>query len=380
MDLESQEKKEPTEDDLLTLIRLGEALPDVATVGNPVLYLRKENGERVPPRLQPIMTAAIIAKNTTKCGPTEVWGVEDLEFQIEIGIVVKESWEAYKKDPCFITAKETISPLSLPHKEGEILLALARKELPCTIIPMPLSGATSPVTSASNVAIANAEVLGVMTAIRAACPGASVAGGAISGVMDMATGNATFAGPDAILQDMALAELYDNIYGLDFGIGSGYTDAKYPGTQSVFEKTMRFMASATVGRTNYPVGLVEAGKAFSPEQAILDLEIARAVCFLARGFEVNEETLALDVIKSVGIGGNFLTEEHTILHFRKALWFPQILDRASSQGLTADMESDMLDKAHEEFKTALSAEPYIIETDKAKEIDKIVRKAGEVLV
>lgn len=39
------------------------------------------------------------------------------------------------------------------------------------------------------------------------------------------------------------------------------------------------------------------------------------------------ETLGLDTIRSVGSGGNFLAQMHTVKHFRKELWFPQLLDQ-----------------------------------------------------
>ena len=56
-------------------------------------------------------------------------------------------------------------------------------------------------------------------------------------------------------------------------------------------------------------------------------EIAGMIRRLMRGITVNEETLARDVIREVGPGGNFLGEEHTVRHFREEHWFPTLLDR-----------------------------------------------------
>ena len=51
------------------------------------------------------------------------------------------------------------------------------------------------------------------------------------------------------------------------------------------------------------------------------------------GIQVDEETLALDVIKEVGPGGNFLAHEHTVKHFRKeGLLFPRRLRKGSRKG------------------------------------------------
>ena len=46
-----------------------------------------------------------------------------------------------------------------------------------------------------------------------------------------------------------------------------------------------------------------------------------------RGFDVDEEHLALDLIDEVGPGGVFIDQPHTAQHFRKELWMPSVLDR-----------------------------------------------------
>ena len=51
-----------------------------------------------------------------------------------------------------------------------------------------------------------------------------------------------------------------------------------------------------------------------------------------RGISVTEEALALDVIEAIGPGGEFLTSEHTLSHFRDELWFPSLMDRQGYDG------------------------------------------------
>jgi trimethylamine--corrinoid protein Co-methyltransferase len=46
-----------------------------------------------------------------------------------------------------------------------------------------------------------------------------------------------------------------------------------------------------------------------------------------RGFEIDSEHLALDVIQQVGPGGTFLQEKHTLDFFRKEHWQPGIFNR-----------------------------------------------------
>jgi trimethylamine--corrinoid protein Co-methyltransferase len=380
LDWEKQEVRQPGQDDLVRLIQLGHALPEVAMVGNPVVLLHDGGARPVEPRLQRIKTAALIAKHTDKCGPTEVWNQQELEFQIELGIVVRGSLEAYLARPCFITAKETVAPLVFPEKDGEILLSLARRGLPCTVVPMPLTGATCPVDPASNVVMTAAETLGAMTAIRSVVPQAMVAGGVISGVMDMRNGSATFSSPEVLWQDLAAAQLFEQLYGQDFGIGTGYTDASFPGAQSTAEKSFRFWVSAMSGRTNYPVGILSHGKCFSPEQAMLDLEIARYIDWYLRMGEINDGTLGLDLIQQIGIGGSFISEEHTARNFRRCLWDPALFDRGMPQGLGQELAKDMVVAAHDQWTALLAhAEPYQVPPEKEREIDRIVAAAERLL-
>jgi trimethylamine--corrinoid protein Co-methyltransferase len=381
VDLEKGGTRQATRQDLVDMVRLGQALPEVATVGNPLVYLTENDGTPIDPRMQRVKTAALIACYTTKPGATEVWNATELQFLMEIGEIVRGSRAAYLEQPCFVTAKETISPLILDDKAGDVLLLLAQNGLPTTIIPMPLTGASSPMSLAANVALCNAEVLGVATAVRSACPSAWVAGGVISGVLDMASGAACFAAPEAILQDLGIAELHERRYGFDFAIGTGYTDAKYPGAQSMMEKMAKFWATYQSGRVNYPIGLVEGGKAFSPEQALLDLEIARWIHQFGRGIpvEATELETCLEIIRRRGIGGSVIEEDHTLQNMRKVVWYPPLMDRKLSLGYTQDQERDMLARARMQHLKIMRGADYEIDSDRRHAIDDVVRRAEKAL-
>ena len=311
MDPFTDEVREPTEDDLIRLIQFGQSIPEVTFVGNPVCYLRDAKGEKIPGPLQRIMTAALVAQYTNKYGSNEVWNEEELELLIELGSIVKGGRDEYYKKPCFVTAKETIAPLFFPREDGRVLYMLAEHKLPCTIVPMPISGATCPVTIASNIVMAAAEVLGVMVCLRSAFPASLVAGGVISGVMDMRAGSASFAAPEAILQDVGVAMLFEKMYGQDFALGTGYIDALYPSAQSAVEIYSKIAAAHSVGRHNYPVGLLLGGKRWSPVQAMIGLEMAKFVHRLNMQIIADDSEIPIALFEEVGISGNYLSEMHT---------------------------------------------------------------------
>lgn len=380
LDLEKNVVRKPDETDLIRLLQLGQALDEVGFVGNPVACLVDKEGNSIPPPMQRIKTASVVAKYTNKCGSTEVWNEKELDLLLEIGEIVRDGRENYQAMPCFVTAKETIAPLQFPEEDGKILLMLARRGLPCTIVPMPLTGASSPCSIPANIVIANAEILSVLACIHAAVPEAMAGGGVITGILDMGNASASFAAPEAILQDAGIAQMYDEYYRQDLAIGTGYTDAKYPGVQAMLEKTYKMNAAAMQGRFNFPVGLLAGGKRFCPEQAILDLEVAVMLKKQYVGINTGEEQLAKDVINEVGIGGEFLSHSHTLQNFGKNMWMPSIIDRTAPSTLEREKSADMLGNAGAKVREIWSrSDLYVIDEHKAKAVDEIVKRAGELL-
>jgi len=63
---------------------------------------------------------------------------------------------------------------------------------------------------------------------------------------------------------------------------------------------------------------------------LMDCEIFDIVHQMMQGIVVDDETLALDAIRAVGPGGNFLAQKHTKKHMRE-IWVPQFMDRRSYQ-------------------------------------------------
>lgn len=379
-DWDQKKYRDPEEMDLINMVKLGQALDEVKTVGNPVVYLKDKNSKPVDPKMQRVKTAALVAKYTNKPGPTEVWNKEELKYLIELGTIIRGSSDKYLDNPCFITAKETISPFILEEKAAEVLLALAEKDLPCIVIPMPISGVSSPVSLFSNIVIGNAEILATAAGIKAVYPDARIMGGIISGSMDMSTGTANFATPEATLQDIGIAEVHERLYGFNFGMG-GYIDAKYPGIQNAIEKEFKYIALALTGRFTYPVGLTNWGKCFSPEQAVVDIQIAQNIHRFLDGIVIENENEILSLIREVGIGGSFLQKDHTLFNYKKYLTVSELFDHNLSSGYEDDIKSDLMIKANKKVKKILSrSDLYEIDRDRFLEIDRVVKRAESALL
>ena len=135
---------------------------------------------------------------------------------------------------------------------------------------------------------------------------------------------------------------------------AGCTDSKLFDQQAAAEGTLSLLMAAPSGvNLIHDVGYIECSKTSSYEMLVAMDELAGEVRFILNGIEVNIETLALDVIDSVGPGGHYLTSDHTLRHFREA-WMPDLVgDRHSFDTWKAKGERNLGERANERVKHIL---------------------------
>jgi trimethylamine--corrinoid protein Co-methyltransferase len=115
-------------------------------------------------------------------------------------------------------------------------------------------------------------------------------------------------------------------------------------------------------------------------QIIIDMEACDMVNFFLKGVEVNQDTLAFDVIKNVGIGGNFLSEEHTAANFRRAVWLPQIFQRVDPGVWNKSEKDPVQEAARQKVQEILkNHNPCYLNESQEKEIARILKMADEKL-
>jgi len=102
--------------------------------------------------------------------------------------------------------------------------------------------------------------------------------------------------------------------------------------------------------------------------------------YLLRGVQVSDDTLALDVIREIGHGGNFLTHDHTASFFRKELYFPFLFRRLTIDQWEARGGKSILEEAHQNVKDILStAGPAPLPDGADEELQRVLAQAiGEV--
>lgn len=372
-DWESKNKVRATEKHVKDAIQFGNALEDVGMVGVPIIPQTYE-GREINPDFLPIIRAAMVALNTEKVGNNEVNTPLQLKYLMEMGTVVRGSRQKYIEHPCFITAKHTISPLQLDMDACDVLLALAKNSLPSNIIPMPIIGTSVPVTLKGAMVLANAEILGTMAAVKSIVGDAIVLAGVMPATTDMKTGYIDYDTPEAIKMNMAMTYMYEEFYNFDFGLGNYCSDAKYLGPEILQQRQMHLMSAVIMKRLNPPIGLYDKGMIFSPELALVEIEIMKYLTSIFSGIRQDNTNEIMDVINEIGPGGSFLVAQHTLNNF-KSIFKSEILRDESD--LIKDIKiKGIFDIANEKYKSVCkNINEYSLPDDKKTEINKILKFA-----
>ncbi len=274
---------------------------------------------------------------------------------------------------------ESVTPLVYNRTAMEILFEYAKRNLPVVFAPMGMAGGTAPATLAGAVALLNAEILAGITVGQLLCPGLRVSYGSNSSILDMKTAAFANGAPEMGLLAMLLGSL-SRYYELPFFAISNVSDALRPDSQASVEKTLSALSAMLAGAEVGGVGYI-GNEAFSYEQAVIDDEILGAVFRIAEGVEISEETLALEVIKSVGPGGNYLKHKHTRDHFRREQWNPEIFNRKRWETWEREGKKTILQRAKERSDQLIAShkvEPLPSEVD--RELKIIISAAENQLV
>jgi trimethylamine--corrinoid protein Co-methyltransferase len=131
------------------------------------------------------------------------------------------------------------------------------------------------------------------------------------------------------------------------------------------------MASLVMSDMLLGVGLLHGSRIWSYTQMLMDCEIFSIIQKVMQGIVVDNETLALDVIRSVGPGGNFLSQKHTLKHMRD-IFIPQFMDRRP-YNVWEEKHDDGRDWALEKARNILKThQPELLEPSIAAELKRII--------
>ena len=320
IDHRTGERRKPVLQDIIDGITVCDALPHIDFVMS--LFLPVDVGEMVTDRYQ----MEVMLNRTTKpiiFVTNEFSGCVDA---IEMAEVVAGGADALRLRPtaaCYINVTT-----GLQHNKEALqkLLFLAEKGLPAVYIPVALGGVTGPVTPAGTIALINAGILTGLVLSQLKREGAPfITSGMGGNALDMRTMVQPYCEPSPYGLSHALAQHYHLPM---FGLG-GCTDSKVVDQQAAAEAALTMMAEALGGANLiHDLGYMESGLCGSLAQLVICNEMVSWIEKMMSPVEINDETLALDLIDEVGPDGSFLDSDHTMNHFRER-WYPQVIERGN---------------------------------------------------
>ncbi|MFP4453193.1 MAG: trimethylamine methyltransferase family protein [Desulfobacterales bacterium] len=282
----------------------------------------------------------------------------------------------FRLGPLFACYSQIDSPLSLSAQEAEKILFCAEKKIPCVCASNAVSGITAPDSIAGTLVLTLAETMLVSVLSYLKAPGMPLIRGGVTTVARPPGDGPCFSAPELALTCAANTDV-SKWLGLGMLSPAGITDAsgidQDAGADCVSSLYYAFLSGADL---IYGSGLVSSGQSFSADSLVVCSEIIEMIKQIGRGISTDEEYLAMELIESVGPGGEYLTCDHTLEHWQE--WFrPKLINRSTYQNWVDAGQKTMRDRAKEERENILAEHaPEPFDPKLAKELLALA-KAGK---
>jgi trimethylamine--corrinoid protein Co-methyltransferase len=277
----------------------------------------------------------------------------------------------------------TISPLIFSDDLVAAIVEIARQGIPFGPLPCPTAGATAPLSLAGALAQQNAEVLAAVVLAQLVQPGLPIIYCGRLAMLEPRTGLSVWGGVELGLASAATVQI-GHRYGLPVNVYGLSTNANVLDLQNGYERALNAAIPALAGADELSgIGEMSAGVRGSYAQMVCDDEIAASVHRLRRGFAVDEDALAVEVIAKVMAGSrNFLDQRHTVRYLRSGeLLFTRLADRREWEEWDRAGRQGMAERAQAEAERLLAKHevPPLAEAQEAG-LDEIMQEAEEELL
>ena len=387
VDLDTGEIRPITSSDLVEMAKLIDSMHESGIFGSAPGY-----AQDVPPNLQPIAQYKIGCENSRTAGPSPTNTPEQAEYLYEMAQLMEHHFNvAAIPNPARIspllghrpdTGLLMISPLTLGGSGVDIAVRFLDRQVPITMSSCPLPGATSPIFISAMYVQAIAETIAGYMVFKTVATGTVDFYIASSGSLDMSTALSVAGPPENILMGLLQVEL-NRYYGNDLQkvfFTTMSSDSMEPGEQAACEKSLSIAMLALAGvRIATCVGTLGMVEIFSAEQLVIDAEMIGYINRFLEGFEFSDKTLAVEAIKEVGPGGNYLMHDTTLENFRSLLWMPTLFNRQMYKTWKMKDGKTIRDKARARARELIAKHDFELPGEVKKELDRIYKHAQKTL-
>jgi trimethylamine--corrinoid protein Co-methyltransferase len=354
-------------DDVVRAARVADALPNIDFI------MSFAHPSDFPPQQSYLMSFQGMVANSTKPIVCTAESRRDLSEIWAITHILRDGETSLRSKPYAIYYGEPVSPLQFPFESVDKLLFCAEKGMPVIYSPAPIAGSTAPMTIAGHVAQGLAECLCGLVIHQLKAEGAPFIMGMGPAVLDMATAQCSYNAPEYLLAYLTIVEM-SHYYNLPNWGYAGTSDSQIPDEQATFEAgLLTFLSEMAGSNLNHDVGYLDFGRAGSLEMIVILDEIIDQVRRLQRGVPIDNDMLAVDVIKEVGAGGDFLSHPHTLKHLMSTQWRPKLINRMGYEKWQSKGSTTLMERARKKLQQILHEhQPVPISANHANEIQERV--------
>lgn len=375
LDVDSGDFRVSTSKDVVEATIVGDALPNMSYV------MSLGAASDVPAQVAWLHEASIMFKHTVKPIIYAASGAEGAKYLLEMAAAVVGGYDNLARRPLITLFSESITPLVMPTI-NEAVLEFAKARVPVAYVPGPMPGASAPITLAGEHAVCNAECLAGIVLAQLVSPGTPVLYGFNTSVLDMRTGSVCYGAPEWGLGWLIVAQLADYYSLPTFGSGGG-TDSKCPDAQAGAEAFMNAYLNAAGGvNLIHNCGTIAHGASGSLEMAVICDELINYIQRLLTKVEINDDTLAVDLIRRIGPGGSFMAEKHTRTYLQKGeILHPKLFNRQAIADWKSRGQMSARDEAKAKVKAIVQGHRVPPLPDEVNnQIDQILKQASSTMI
>lgn len=318
VDLDTWEARPATMKELDEASVVSDALESVHLVADTAPYTDIVG---VPPAITSLIDISSHLRNTTKI--TIADNGNDLElFHIKMAKALGVDLLA------FVGCS---APLTYDEDNCKAIFRYAEAGFPFFLISSGMMGGTGPATIAGSLVTTIVELLAGIVLIQLVRKGTGVIAGDYAMPLDMRSGHPCFCDLASALHTAAFNQMMRMYEIPAFANCPGMSSAKTLDVQWGYERSLSTLAAALSGANMIVLhGCVYGEYTYHPVAAVLDDDIANWVGRMIEGFEISDETLAVDLIDQVGpIPGSYLATPHTRKWWKSQQFMPALADRTS---------------------------------------------------
>jgi len=348
----SQDSRRAQLVDVMNMARLADALDNIH------FYMLNVYPNDLPAEDVDVNRFGAALNRTRKHVMGGVYTIEGVRNVIKMAEIIAGSPDKLRERPFISMVTCSMSPFKLDESYTQLAMEVARHRIPVVVPAEPLCGATAPVTLAGNLVVQNVDTLTGVMLTQLVSPGTPVLYGCISSISDLRDMKYLSGAVEMGLMNAASAQMAQ-FYNLPLYSTAGMSDSKVNDAQAGYESAITNVMVALAGGNlvHDAAGFLEFCMTASYDKLVIDNEIIGMVMRAVKGIRVNDETLAFELLKETGPGGNFVSTRHTRRHMRSEQYHPHLSDREDRAKWYAAGAKDARTRATEKVSEILESEP-----------------------